>query len=161
MTLQAAIEELAGRCDARKAPTISDPEMEDILARQQYVSLFSAGGVYGRGQLVLPSTASLYAAGAAYAVLTPGVASTEPSTWPSAPGTIAYSGSVQLVFWGVYDGVPWDRQAAAREALQLKVARTARLVDTADRDTKNQFSQMLAGYQRALDNLGPAMRGFF
>ena len=161
MTLQAAVEELAGRCDARKAPLISDEELTDLLGQQATVSLFVADAIYARGQIVLPSTADLYTRGPAYVVAQGGQAGTEPSTWPNSPGLRVRTGSVDLAWWGMHGGAPWDRTEAARQALKLKIARCARFVDTADRDTKEQLSQMLAGYEAALRSLGPAMRGFW
>jgi hypothetical protein len=161
VTLQAAVEDLAGRCDARKAPTISDDELTNLLEQQATVSLFAPDTVYARGQIVLPSTADLNARGPAYVIAQGGLAGSEPSTWPNSPGLRVITGSVQITWWGIHDGAPWDITEAARLALKLKIARCARLVDTADRDTKMQLSQMLAGYEAALKTYGPSSRGFF
>jgi hypothetical protein len=160
VTLAEAVDELAGRVDAREYPEIPDATLTTIVQRNAYVTKFVAGSAYASGQLVLPSSASLDAPGAACAVVAGGVAGIEP-TWPTTRGVSVVSGGVTLTWWGVYDGTPWDLQEATREALKQKIRLCAKLVDSSAPGNKRSYQQMREGYEQALKDLGPSARGWF
>ena len=160
MTLAEAVDDLASAVDAREAPEISDAILTSIVQRNAYVTKFVASLAYASGQVVLPSSASLSAPGAAYVVVAGGVAGSEP-TWPTTRGVPVVSGGVTLTWWGVYSGTPWDLQEATREALNRKIAACAKLVDSGDKDTRRSWSQMREGYEKALAALGPSARGYW
>jgi hypothetical protein len=160
VTIAEAVEELASRVDARAFPEIPDATLTSIVQRNAYVTKFVANAAYASGQLLLPSSASLDAPGAAYAVVGPGIAGGEPA-WPTTRGFPVQTGGVTLTWWGVYDGTPWDIDSATREALSRKIAACAKLVDSGDKDTRRSWSQMRAGYQAVLDAMGPSARGFW
>jgi hypothetical protein len=159
VTLAEAVDDLAERIDAREFPEVSDDSLKSILRRCIYVVNFTAGMAIGRGQIVLPASASLASPGPAYCVTAGGIAGGEP-IWPSSAGQSVSTSGVSLVFWGVYDGCPYDMNEAARQALKQKISLCAKLVESAAPGQKRAYQQMRDGYQQALDSLGPSPRGF-
>jgi hypothetical protein len=159
VTIAEAVDELAERIDAREFPEIPDATLTSIVQRNAYVTKFVASSAYASGQLLLPSSASLDAPGAAYVVVAGGVAGSEP-TWPTTRGVPVASGGVTLTWWGVYGGTPWDLQEATREGLKQKIRLCAKLIESAAPGTKRSYQQMREGYDQALKSLGPSARGW-
>lgn len=159
MTLAEAVDTVADASDARIDPAISNEEIQAMLARCIVVRAFAASAAFAAGEQLVPAGTDLEAAGATlYQVIAGGISGSSSPTWPTSQGAQGrtYSGNVTIALVGVYDGSQWDVTEATRLALKRKISRCAQHVDSGDRDTKDNLSQMREGYAQALASLGPS-----
>lgn len=124
-----ALERLATFAQPDVEPTLTEPELEDILDESARAVRWTTITVLGVGALVLPTAYNGYY----YRVITAGTTAVAEPTWPESQGGTVTSGTVEFEEAGLYTYPSlYNIREALRKCWELKASKASELISSSD-----------------------------